>query len=51
MLNTPCRGQRKISLRFLAWYLLKIDMQTSDFGHDSVEDAAAALRVRYALLQ
>ena len=39
------RGQRKLSLRFLAWLLLKVDMQTSDFCHDSVEDAIAALKV------
>ena len=40
------RGQRKISLRFLVWYLLKIEMQTSEHGHDSIEDAIMALRVR-----
>ena len=34
--------QRKLSLRFLSWFLLKKDIQTS--AHDSNEDA------RYALL-
>jgi hypothetical protein len=34
--------QRKLSLRFLTWYLLKKDIQTHT--HDSIEDA------RYALL-
>ncbi|WWD21952.1 PAB-dependent poly(A)-specific ribonuclease subunit PAN2 [Kwoniella shandongensis] len=34
--------QRKLSLRYLAWYLLKKDIQTH--SHDSIEDA------RYALL-
>ncbi|WRT65143.1 uncharacterized protein IL334_002085 [Kwoniella shivajii] len=33
--------QRKLSLRFLAWYLLKKDIQTS--SHDSIEDAKYAL--------
>lgn len=34
--------QRKLSLRFLSWFLLKKDIQTHT--HDSIEDA------RYALL-
>lgn len=34
--------KRKLSLRFLTWFLLKKDIQTS--SHDSIEDA------RYALL-
>ncbi|WVQ97692.1 PAB-dependent poly(A)-specific ribonuclease subunit PAN2 [Kwoniella sp. CBS 9459] len=33
--------QRKLSLRFLAWYLLKKDIQTH--SHDSIEDAKYAL--------
>lgn len=39
--SNPAR-QRKLSLRFLSWFLLKKDIQTST--HDSIEDA------RYALL-
>lgn len=35
-------SRRKLSLRFLSWYILKKDIQTST--HDSIEDA------RYALL-
>eukprot|EP00048_Salpingoeca_helianthica_P008805 m.126737 g.126737 ORF g.126737 m.126737 type:complete len:1126 (+) comp14695_c0_seq1:1642-5019(+) len=35
-------GQRKISLKFLAWFVLQLDMQ-SKFGHDSIEDARTAL--------
>jgi PAB-dependent poly(A)-specific ribonuclease subunit 2 len=33
--------QRKLSLRFLTWYLLKKDIQTHT--HDSIEDAKYAL--------
>ena len=40
-------GQRRLSLRFLAWYFLNIDMQSQLVeGHDSVEDALTALKVR-----
>lgn len=34
-------SQRKLSLRFLAWYLLHQDIQTN--SHDSIEDAHFAL--------
>jgi PAB-dependent poly(A)-specific ribonuclease subunit 2 len=33
--------QRKLSLRFLSWFLLKKDIQTQ--AHDSIEDAKYAL--------
>ena len=35
--------QRKLSLRYLAWYLLKEDVQLED--HDSIEDARTALKL------
>ncbi|KAG9653830.1 hypothetical protein KCU64_g7625, partial [Aureobasidium melanogenum] len=40
------RSQRRLSLRFLAWYLLKEEIQQdTDKGHDSVEDALTALKL------
>ncbi|KDN41342.1 hypothetical protein K437DRAFT_226828 [Tilletiaria anomala UBC 951] len=38
---------RKLSLKFLSWFLLKRDIQsgTSEEGHDSIEDASAALQL------
>ena len=38
---------RKLSLRFLSWFLLKQDIQSADasVGHDSIEDALAALKL------
>jgi len=41
-LYTSDDHKRKLSLRFLSWFLLKKDIQTA--SHDSIEDA------RYALL-
>jgi PAB-dependent poly(A)-specific ribonuclease subunit 2 len=41
-LYTSDTQKRKLSLRFLSWFLLKKDIQTA--SHDSIEDA------RYALL-
>lgn len=35
------QGQRKVSLKFLAWYLLKREIQTD--MHSSVEDSQTAL--------
>lgn len=47
------RARRKLSLRFLAYLLLNIDIQSSPqdpnsgtaIGHDSIEDAATALKL------
>lgn len=43
-------GNRKMSLRFLMWHFFGIGMQQSSSGHDSIEDAAAALKL-YKLYQ
>ncbi|KAL8635762.1 MAG: hypothetical protein Q9228_006782 [Teloschistes exilis] len=39
----PTRTKRNLGLRFLAWYLLKEDIQTTT--HDSIEDALTALKL------
>lgn len=39
----PTRTKRSLGLRFLAWYLLKEDIQTTT--HDSIEDALTALKL------
>jgi len=37
--------KRRFSLAFLAWYLLKEEIQQQPEGHDSIEDACTALRL------
>jgi PAB-dependent poly(A)-specific ribonuclease subunit 2 len=41
------RARRKLSLRFLAWLLLREDIQSSgpEAGHNSIEDAVTALKL------
>lgn len=41
------RRQRKLSLRFLSWFLLgeRVQLEGGDRGHDSVEDARMAVRL------
>lgn len=40
------RARRKLSLRFLAWAVLKEDIQhNAELGHDSIEDARTALKL------
>ena len=41
--------QRRLSLRFLAWYVLKENIQTDT--HDSIEDALSALRLYKAYIE
>ncbi|KXT04451.1 hypothetical protein AC578_3579 [Pseudocercospora eumusae] len=46
LFSLKSRTRRKLSLRFLAWVILKADIQAnSDMGHDSIEDARTALRL------
>ena len=37
--------KRRLSLAFLAWFLLKEEIQQQPEGHDSIEDALTALRL------
>lgn len=46
--TTPSR-QRRLSLRFLAWFLLHTEIQTA--SHDSIEDAKYALMLYRAYLE
>lgn len=40
------RARRKLSLRFLAWVVLKEEVQkNTEMGHDSIEDARTALKL------
>lgn len=41
------RSQRKLSLRFLSWYLLgeRVQVEGSGKGHDSIEDARMAMKL------
>lgn len=39
------KGQRKLGLKFLSWFVLGIHMQQSEDGHDSIEDARIALQL------
>lgn len=39
------KGTRQLSLRFLIWLLLGEKVQDGQHGHDSIEDARAALRL------
>lgn len=39
------KGARQLSLRFLIWLLLDEKVQAGEHGHDSIEDARAALRL------
>lgn len=41
--------QRRLSLRFLTWYVLKEDIQIDT--HDSIEDALSALRLYKAYIK
>lgn len=46
--SSPSR-QRRLSLRFLVWFLLETEIQTA--SHDSIEDAKYALMLYRAYLR
>lgn len=45
------RGARQLSLRFLHWLFFSEKVQVGQHGHDSIEDARAALRLYYKYKQ
>lgn len=44
-------GRRLLSLRFLAHHVLRISVQDSELGHDSVEDAIVALQLYKCVIE
>lgn len=45
------KGARQLSLRFLHWLFFSEKVQVGQHGHDSIEDARAALRLYYKYKQ
>lgn len=45
LFSLGARSQRRLSLKFLAWFLLKEEIQEGEGGHDSVEDSRTALEL------